>query len=237
MSRESFYFKHDYNARNDPKMVKLRRESGAAAYGVAWMIVEMLHENGGRISHDPEIIAYEIREPRELIEKVISSEVFFVKDGMIGSERVDRERDDRRAAQEAGREALGRRKRPDGSPWVKGATRDLVGPYRIPTTRRGEEKEKEITTANGTPSAVDLSGKLSKDLERQRLEGRLEDAGLPFNYGEFVKGVRIRDLPIDTIKDIIKRMPRLGGETEALLRLRVTHSEEEKTPAQRRRSA
>jgi hypothetical protein len=141
--KDSFYFKHDYGARNDPKTVKLRRDLGMCGYGTFWAIVEMLHENGGRISNDPENIAWDLRESRDLVDKVLASGVFFVEDGMIGSERVDREREERREAQEAGRDALRRRKRPDGTPWIKEGDRDLVGTYVESNTRRGEERREE----------------------------------------------------------------------------------------------
>ena len=44
MSKETFYFSHDYNARNDIKIQALLVEHGAAGYGVYWIIVEILHE-------------------------------------------------------------------------------------------------------------------------------------------------------------------------------------------------
>ena len=49
MAKETFYFQHDYNARNDDKMLELRATYGAEGYGVFWMIVETMaeNENGG----------------------------------------------------------------------------------------------------------------------------------------------------------------------------------------------
>lgn len=45
MAKESFYFSHDYNARNDEKILELRAEFGAEGYGVFWMAVETMAEN------------------------------------------------------------------------------------------------------------------------------------------------------------------------------------------------
>jgi|LakMenE01Jun11ns_1017448.scaffolds.fasta_scaffold9954161_6 hypothetical protein len=45
MAKESFYFRHDYNARNDDKVLELRSKFGAEGYGVFWMIVETMAEN------------------------------------------------------------------------------------------------------------------------------------------------------------------------------------------------
>ena len=42
--KDSFYFSHDGNARNDPKIVAMRAKYGCQGYGLYWIIVEMLRE-------------------------------------------------------------------------------------------------------------------------------------------------------------------------------------------------
>ena len=42
--KDSYYFKHDSNARHDPKMQILINEHGLEGYGRFWVIVEMLRE-------------------------------------------------------------------------------------------------------------------------------------------------------------------------------------------------
>lgn len=42
MSKDAYYFSHDYNAANDPKMVVLVAEYGLEAYGLYWRIIECL---------------------------------------------------------------------------------------------------------------------------------------------------------------------------------------------------
>lgn len=50
MKKDTFYFSHDYNARNDPKILELRSEFGMEGYGIYWSIIETLAEdNKGRI--------------------------------------------------------------------------------------------------------------------------------------------------------------------------------------------
>lgn len=44
MSKETFYFRHDYHARNDHKTAALISDHGATGYGIYWCIIEMLHE-------------------------------------------------------------------------------------------------------------------------------------------------------------------------------------------------
>lgn len=45
MPKETFYFSHDYNARNDDKILQLRSKYGVGSYGVFWMIIETMAEN------------------------------------------------------------------------------------------------------------------------------------------------------------------------------------------------
>lgn len=44
MSKEAYYFSHDANSRNDPKILAMRSEYGLQGYGMYWVIVEMLRE-------------------------------------------------------------------------------------------------------------------------------------------------------------------------------------------------
>lgn len=44
MAKDTYYFKHDSNARNDIKIIKLRKELGAEGYGIYFMIIEILRE-------------------------------------------------------------------------------------------------------------------------------------------------------------------------------------------------
>lgn len=221
MAKDSFYFKHDYNARTDPKMAKLIRVAGWEGYGLAWALIEMIYEQGGRISHDPEDIAYQLRADQTRVESVIASGVFFIEDGMVGSERVDRALDERRALAEAGRGAVSRRTRPDGTAWVK--DRGLLGTYPVPNTRRGEERrEEDITAARPSPSAADLSinGAIEAS-ERRMMELGLANARLPFAFGDAARGTPLQDLSDDTCRAIIDRMPRIGGEFGKLLKYRI----------------
>jgi DnaD/phage-associated family protein len=43
--KDAYYFSHDQNARNDPKIMALRTEYGMEGYGLYWVIVEMLRES------------------------------------------------------------------------------------------------------------------------------------------------------------------------------------------------
>lgn len=47
MHKDAYYFKHDANARRDPKIRAVLRKYGAAGYGWFWIIIEHLREESG----------------------------------------------------------------------------------------------------------------------------------------------------------------------------------------------
>lgn len=52
--KDAYYFSHDANARNDPKISAMRSVYGTEGYGRYWIVVEMLREQDGyRLSCDP----------------------------------------------------------------------------------------------------------------------------------------------------------------------------------------
>jgi len=44
MSKDTYWFRHDSNARNDVRLVKLRRVAGLEGVGLFWCLIEMLRE-------------------------------------------------------------------------------------------------------------------------------------------------------------------------------------------------
>ena len=45
MSKDAYYFSHDANARNDPKVVTLRLNMGWEGYGLYWALLEICRDN------------------------------------------------------------------------------------------------------------------------------------------------------------------------------------------------
>jgi hypothetical protein len=88
---ESPWFKHDYNARTDPKMIRLRRVKGMKGVGIYWTLIEILHEQGGMIKMDeiPDI-AFELREDETNVLSVINDfDLFVIRSYEIRNTRVD----------------------------------------------------------------------------------------------------------------------------------------------------
>lgn len=67
------YFSHDLNARNDPKIIKLRQsKDGLAKYGVYWMLIEKLCDtNGYTLEKDYNSLAWEFRCENSLLKSTI----------------------------------------------------------------------------------------------------------------------------------------------------------------------
>lgn len=107
-SKDKFYFDHDYNARNDDKIMEMRSEYGAQGYGVFWMIVETMVENDngglnkglmGGLSH-----GYGVAKDWLIpfVEYCIKIDLFFEKEGIVYSERALIHKEFRRSLSEAG---------------------------------------------------------------------------------------------------------------------------------------
>ena len=82
MAVESFYFTHDYNSRNDPKMVALRMKEGMEGVGIFWCIAELLYEEGGFVMlSECERIAFELRTSCDVVNSIINDYDLFRNDG------------------------------------------------------------------------------------------------------------------------------------------------------------
>ena len=83
MSKDTYYFSHDYHARSDKKMIRLLAKNGIEAVGIYWCLVEMLYEEGGFLPlEECECIADELRTQCERIEDVIKNFKLFDNDGV-----------------------------------------------------------------------------------------------------------------------------------------------------------
>ena len=92
----SEYFAHDYDARNDPKVVQLVIEQGAFGIACYWIVIEILHSVGGEIDRSKlvKLVCHYLHEPTEKVQlcmqKMIECELFTDDDTVIRSNRVIR---------------------------------------------------------------------------------------------------------------------------------------------------
>ena len=96
MAKDTFYFSHDYNTRNDEKIKFLIRKHGMQGYGIFWAIIEDLYNNANALRTDYDGIAYDLRVQSEVVKSIITDFDLFVFDGnCFGSLSVQNRIDER----------------------------------------------------------------------------------------------------------------------------------------------
>lgn len=111
------YFPHDFNARNDAKLVRLRMKMGNRGIGIYWSIIEMLYEEGGKIElSNLDAIAFAINEDLTNVQQVVQQfdlfkfdEQFFWSDSV--TERLKNIKRISRARSAAGKASGAKRKK------------------------------------------------------------------------------------------------------------------------------
>jgi hypothetical protein len=111
MKHNTYYFTHDYNARNDRKLVKVRLKHRQAGVGIYWSLVEMLYEEGGKmLISDTSLIAVELREKEVAVRSVINDFGLFESDEQyFWSNSVKRRLDKRLEKSEKAKESAAHR--------------------------------------------------------------------------------------------------------------------------------
>ncbi len=112
MKKDAFYFPHDSNAHNDPKVISLRMKHGLEGYGFFWMMIELLRESKDyKCPSDPAFLEISLSLPQAtlqaLLETCIKVDLLQQNDGFVSSKTftqrmklVDRRRE---ALRQAGR--------------------------------------------------------------------------------------------------------------------------------------
>lgn len=97
MKKDTYYFSHDYNARNDRKLIKVKHKLRQAGIGIYWSIIEMLYEENGKIDLcEIPSIALDLKEAESKVLSVINDFDLFKKDEKsFWSESVKRRLDKR----------------------------------------------------------------------------------------------------------------------------------------------
>jgi hypothetical protein len=89
--KDAFYFPHDYDSRNDEKIVRMLRVHGWTGYGLYWAVIEKIYGAGGQLNVDYETLAFDLRVEMKMVESLIGEfELFYIKANKIRSHSVDR---------------------------------------------------------------------------------------------------------------------------------------------------
>jgi len=106
MAKQTFYFSHDYNARNDEKIKMLVRRHGMVGYGIYWSIVEDLYNNANALRTDYEGIAFDLRTECDIVASVVRDfDLFEISENFFGSKSVQRRLDERNSKSLKARES------------------------------------------------------------------------------------------------------------------------------------
>lgn len=110
MAKDTFYFTHDFNARQDAKIKRLIMKHGMAGYGMFWSIVEDLYNNANALPTDYDSIAFDLRTDTETITSIVKDFGLFVVDGdTFGSMSVQNRLDERAAKSKKARDSAHKR--------------------------------------------------------------------------------------------------------------------------------
>jgi hypothetical protein len=89
--KKTFYFPHDFHARHDPKLERLRMENGPVTDGIFWDLVEMLYEqNGYLLVSDIPLYAKMLNTNEQMLNKVVTSVFLIDNDRFYNKSLLDR---------------------------------------------------------------------------------------------------------------------------------------------------
>lgn len=72
MRKETYYFSHDFGARNDPKLQEVLMEHGVAGLGIFWCVIEHLYEQCGKMPlRSIKAIAFGLHTDVKAVESVV----------------------------------------------------------------------------------------------------------------------------------------------------------------------
>lgn len=136
--KESYFFSHDYNARQDPKMQEVLMDYGVAGIGIYWCIIEQLYEQGGRLLlSNIKAIAFSLHANIDDVRSIVGNYGLFENDGVeFWSPSVSRRLESRKQTSEKRTKAASKR-------WGKPAN----------------EEESDANASNSDANAIHLHDK------------------------------------------------------------------------------
>jgi len=98
------YFSHDYDTREDEKIIDMMADMGWAGYGLYWGIVELLYINEGKMRTNYPQIAFKLNSHPEHVQHLIENfGLFQIKKGFFTSKSIIKRLSKRREKSEVGR--------------------------------------------------------------------------------------------------------------------------------------
>lgn len=151
------YFSHDYHARNDLKILKMRSNLGLISLGAYWSLIEILYEQNGTIKIDDlNTIAISLNCNIDLLEQIIYNfDLFNVNNGIIENNSIKKrllvrkEKSDKASASAKTRWSKYQKNEENiNVDAISNATSLTLHTTTHAKKKRKEKKEKNINTAN-----------------------------------------------------------------------------------------
>lgn len=184
--KESYYFPHDCNASQDPKIMMLLSSCGLSGVGAYWIIIEILHQQeSGMISYqafkDYLKFYYHFDNNRgsdmlaEIEQVLIKSELLLIKNELVYSERVLNNKKYRKNLSEI-RSLAGKK---SGESRANRTSVQQKGTK----AQQGKERKGEEIKENNIYSAVDVLELVDEVLKILKIEATPEN-----NFRELIQG-------------------------------------------------
>ena len=167
MSKDTFYFSHDYNARADDKIKGLIRKHGITGYGIFWTIIEDLYNNANALKTDYDGIAFDLRVDPETVKSIINDfDLFVFENGSFGSVSIEKRLDERNEKSEKARQSAFKRWdkiKADANAMQTHSDSNAIKDS-IVKDRKGKEEENSFNFyATEVLKAKEFSGQMAKD--------------------------------------------------------------------------
>ncbi|MGN0029706.1 MAG: DUF4373 domain-containing protein [Marinilabiliaceae bacterium] len=140
------YFAHDYDARRDIKMIRLRKEMGYEGVGIYWSLIEFLYENGNRcLADDIAAVADELHTDEEKLRRVVEDfDLFTLEEGAFFSESIARRLGKRKEVSDKRSSAAARRRDKRGEESAAAAEIDSVAEIVEKTDKEDAESSETV---------------------------------------------------------------------------------------------
>ena len=192
MAKETYYFSHDSNARNDEKILMLRAEHGWQGYGLYWALLEMMFEAKETCLSHAKVkgIAISYNVDITLLQSVINTceaERLFVSDGVVFWSDSLRDRKQkflelRQQRADAGKKGMAKRWGSDNGVITEVGS-VITKNNKVKESKEKEKKENE-SKDDDSPTTITLSDAIKTfnqnihlitPLEAEKLEAYIED--------------------------------------------------------------
>ena len=177
MVKDAYWFRHDCNARNDTKMIKLRRLGGLEAVGLYWCVIESLREANAYQLPGFAIadFCFDLRVEETVFQMLFDCDLLILADGMFFSQSLN----DRMLSLEEKREKLKKNGRKGGLAKAK----QLLSKRQAKQKQLLSEKSRvdqsrvdEIRKVDGGQAPVPPVAKLAKKTKGKPKGGETWDA-------------------------------------------------------------